>query len=122
VAEVRVDKWLWAVRVFKTRALATDACRAGHVKVNQAPAKPAHALRIGDRVAVNVRGWERDFEVVGLLEKRVGAPAAAECLVDYSPPPPEHERVPRPLFVRDPSAGRPTKRDRRELDRLRRGK
>lgn len=119
---MRVDKWLWSVRIFKTRALATDACRAGHVKVRGVAVKPAHPLKVGDRVAVNVRGWERDLEVAGLIEKRVGAPVAAECIVDHSPPPPEPERLPAPLFMRDPSAGRPTKRDRRELDRLRRGK
>ncbi len=114
-----MDRWLWSVRVFKTRSQATDACRAGHVRINRASAKPAHAVRTGDRVVVNTGGWERDLEVVRLVDKRVGAPAAAVCVVDRSPPPPPHEQKPVPLFSRDPAAGRPTKRDRRNLDRFR---
>jgi ribosome-associated heat shock protein Hsp15 len=76
-------------------------------------------VRIGDRVAVKVDGWERDLEVAGLVDKRVGAPAAAACIVDHSGPPPAREQVPAPLFARDPSTGRPTKRDRRSMQRLR---
>ena len=116
---MRLDRWLWSVRMFKTRSQATDACRAGHVHVNRAAAKPAHPVRVGDRVVFKVDGWERDLEVAGLVDKRVGAPAAAVCVVDHSGPPPAREPVLAPLFGRDPSAGRPTKRDRRNLDRFR---
>lgn len=117
--QVRVDRWLWSVRVFKTRSQATDACRAGHVRVNRASAKPAQPLKVGDRVMVRLDGWDRELEVAGLIDKRVGAPAAAECIVDHSPPRPAREPRLEPLFARDPSAGRPTKRDRRDLDRFR---
>jgi ribosome-associated heat shock protein Hsp15 len=114
----RVDKWLWAVRVFKTRTLATDACRAGHVKVNRAAAKPATVVRPGDTVEANCDGRERVLEVTGIIEKRVGASVAAACYVDHSPPPPPANTQP-PNFARDRGAGRPTKRDRRQLDRAR---
>ena len=113
----RVDKWLWAVRLYKTRSAATEGCAAGHVKVNGAPAKAAHPVRVGDRVEAYVHGRQRILEVVQVIEKRVSAPLAAEALVDHSPPPPEKEWY--LDFARDPGAGRPTKKDRRALDRLR---
>jgi ribosome-associated heat shock protein Hsp15 len=116
----RVDQWLWGVRMFKTRTLATDACRGGHVKVNGSPAKPATPVRAGDRVEAFVHDRHRDLEVVRAIDKRVGAAVAAECLVDHSPPPPPREEALAPLFSRERGAGRPTKRDRRDLDRLRR--
>lgn len=118
VEEVRVDKWLWAVRLYKTRSLATDAVRGGHVKVNGSPAKAATPVKVGDRVVAHVADRERDLEVVQLIEKRVGAPLAAEAVVDHSPPAPPRDLV-APAFLRDAAAGRPTKRDRRQLDRLR---
>ena len=118
VEETRVDRGLWAVRLYKTRSMATDACRGGHVKVNGTTAKPATTVRVGDRVVAHAHGRERIFEVVEILDKRVGAPLAAQAIVDHSPPPPEREFV-APAFVRDPAAGRPTKRDRRQLDRFR---
>lgn len=114
----RVDKWLWAVRVTKTRSLATAACQAGHVEVNGEAAKPATKVTEGDLVTVRAGGRERRLEVVRIIEKRVGAPIAAECLIDRSPPPPDPERV-GPAGVRERGAGRPTKRDRRAIDRLR---
>lgn len=113
----RVDVWLWAVRLFKSRSVATEACRGGHVRVNGAPAKPGARVRPGDRVEVRVNGRARDLEVVKVLDKRVGAPEAAECLIDRSPPSAERDEH---VFDRDRGAGRPTKRDRRQLDRLRR--
>jgi len=117
----RVDRWLWAVRLYKTRSVATDACRGGHVKVNGASAKPATPVRVGDRVEAYAHGRERIFEVVALIDKRVGAPAAAACLVDHSPPPPPREESLLPPFLRPAGTGRPTKRDRRRLDQFRDG-
>ena len=115
----RVDRWLWAVRIYKTRGAATDACRGGHVRVNGSPAKPAASVRVGDRVDAKVHGRLRSLEVARVIDKRVGAPLAAECLVDHSPPPPPSgEREPA-VFTRDRGAGRPTKRERRQLDRFR---
>lgn len=115
----RVDKWLWSVRLYKTRSAATDACNGGHVKVNRVAAKPAAPVRVGDRVEATVNGHTRVLEVARIIEKRVGAPLAAECFVDHSPPPPPREEKLLPLFSRDPGAGRPTKKDRRTLDRFR---
>lgn len=111
----RVDRWLWAVRVYKTRSDATAACNGGHVEVGGRSVKPAHKVRVGDRVRA-VRG-RRDFvlEVTRVVDKRVGAPVAAECYVDHSPPPPERIRS-TPHAVRDPGTGRPTKKERRQLD------
>lgn len=119
-ASARVDKWLWGVRMFKTRELATDACRGGHVRVNGRPAKAATPVRPGDVVEAVVHGRERILEVVRPIEKRVGAAVAAECMVDNSPPPPSREEDPF-VLTREPGTGRPTKRDRRTLDRFRRG-
>lgn len=114
----RVDRWVWAVRLYKTRSAATEACRAGHIRVNGSPAKAATPVRVGDRVGARLHGRDRVLEVARVIDKRVGAPIASECLVDHSPPPPA--RDPDGLaFLRDPSAGRPTKKDRRQLDRFR---
>lgn len=109
------------MRVLPTRSAATDACRAGHVRVNEAPAKPATTVRCGDLVALRLRGAERLLEVVRVIDKRVGAPLAAECLVDRSAPRPSSSALPAP-FLRDRGAARPTKRDRRRLDRLHQGR
>ncbi|MCF6525753.1 RNA-binding S4 domain-containing protein [Streptomyces sp. JJ36] len=116
---VRVDSWIWAVRLTKTRSLAASACRAGHVRINGERVKPAHSLRAGDQVRLRHAGRERIVVVRRLLRKRVGAPVAVEAYVDHSPPPPSRTETPA-AGVRDRGAGRPTKRDRRELERLRR--
>jgi ribosome-associated heat shock protein Hsp15 len=116
-ARVRVDRWLWAVRLFKTRGDATDACRGGHVRVNGKPAKAATSVAAGDLVVVRAHGLERTVEVRQLLEKRVGASLAAESYVDHTPPPPPREAR---VAERDRGAGRPTKRERRQLDRWQR--
>lgn len=113
----RLDVWLWSVRLFKTRSLATDACKGGHIRVNDKPVKPAQQLKVGDRVTWRQPGWVREFEVTQLLTKRVGAPVAVTCYVDHSPERPAHLSA--PVARRDRGAGRPTKKDRRALDRLR---
>lgn len=114
----RVDKWLWAVRMFPTRTAATNGCHAGHVQVNDASAKPATSVKAGDRVSVTGHGHTRVLEVVRLIDKRVGAAVAAECYIDHSPPPPPRE-FDAPFLVRDRGTGRPTKKDRRRLDQFR---
>ncbi|MCW4384250.1 S4 domain-containing protein [Salinibacterium sp. SYSU T00001] len=114
----RVDSWLWAIRVYKTRSAATTACRAGHVRVGGERAKAAQTLRVGDEVRVRIAGFDRTFIVRRLLVKRVGAPEAATAYDETTPPPPP--RVERPATpMRDRGAGRPTKRERREIERLR---
>ncbi|MBG7603197.1 MAG: RNA-binding S4 domain-containing protein [Actinobacteria bacterium] len=114
----RVDQWLWSIRMTKTRSDAAAACRGGHVKVNDKSAKPSTAVKIGDRVEAKIHDRDRILEVVKLIVKRVGATVAVDCYVDHSPPPPPKEEYV-PVFQRDRGAGRPTKRDRRQLDRLR---
>jgi ribosome-associated heat shock protein Hsp15 len=114
----RVDAWLWAVRIYKTRSLATTACRAGHVRVNGERAKAAQPVRPGDELRVRIAGFDRILVVRDPIAKRVGAPQAAAAMEDRTPPPPPREEfafVP----VRDRGAGRPTKRERRDIDRLR---
>jgi len=115
---VRVDRWLWAVRLFKTRSAAAAACRGGHVRVNDTRAKPAAPVKVGDRVSARVGDRERVVEVTCLVDARVGAAVSAECLVDHSPPASPRE-APAPVPRRDRGAGRPTGRDRRQLDRAR---
>ncbi|WP_377268085.1 RNA-binding S4 domain-containing protein [Peterkaempfera sp. SMS 1(5)a] len=115
---VRVDSWIWSVRLTKTRSMASSACRAGHVKVNGDRVKAAHPVRPGDEVRLFHAGRERIVVVSRVVRKRVGAAAAADCLVDKSPPPPPREEVVA-VGIRDRGAGRPTKRDRRDLERLR---
>jgi ribosome-associated heat shock protein Hsp15 len=111
-----VDVWLWAVRIYKTRSASTAACRGGHVRVNRAPAKASTPVKVGSRVEAFVER-PRILEVAVVIDKRVGAAVAATCLVDQSPPAPK--RQPR-VAVRERGSGRPTKRERRDLDRLRR--
>ena len=115
----RVDRWLWAVRLAKTRADAATACRGGHVRVNDTPAKPATPVKPGDTVRTRVYEIPRIVEVTKIILRRVGAPEAVTCYVDHTPPPPPPEERPAPVAVREPGAGRPTKRDRRMIDALR---
>lgn len=118
---VRLDKWLWAVRVFKTRTLAAEACRGGHVRVNEDPAKPAREIRVGDVVVVRREDLTRTLRVKGLIEKRVGGALVPENLEDLTPPE-EYERARQraanSALSRAPGSGRPTKKERRLLDQL----
>jgi len=118
-APARVDSWLWAVRLVKTRSAATALCKAGHVRINGDRAKPAQHVAPGDEVRFAVEGGPARIVIVrdaGLV-KRVGAPIAQAAYDDESPPPPPPEER---LFlgVRDRGAGRPTKRDRRDIEKL----
>ncbi|HWG15740.1 MAG TPA: RNA-binding S4 domain-containing protein [Streptosporangiaceae bacterium] len=116
----RVDSWIWSVRLVKTRSAAASACRAGHVRVNDTRVKPSHTIRPGDEIRVRQEDRERIVEVVRVISKRVSAPAAAECYADHSPPPPPREHSV-PVADRDRGAGRPTKRDRRTMEKWLRG-
>jgi ribosome-associated heat shock protein Hsp15 len=117
--DVRIDKWLWAVRVFKTRSLATDACRSGRVKINGYPNKPSHDVKIGETIVVQKDELTRTYKVLGILQQRVGAPIAKEFVEDLTPAA-ELNKKREPNFVapmyRPKGAGRPTKKDRRALD------
>ncbi|MGA2174337.1 MAG: RNA-binding S4 domain-containing protein [Verrucomicrobiota bacterium] len=117
---VRLDKWLWAVRVFKTRSLAAAACRQGRVTISGQPAKPAREVRINDLIVVLKDNLTRTFKVLQLLDHRVGAPKAREFVQDQTPASEfEKARAPafRPIGYRPKGAGRPTKKERRILDR-----
>lgn len=118
--KVRIDKWLWSVRIFKSRTLATNACKSGRVKVEQAPIKASGSVEVGHTVQVRKNGFDLEFRVLKLIEKRVGATLAVECYEDLTPP--EELNKFRNWFVgkgqsevRAKGTGRPTKKDRREL-------
>ena len=119
--KIRIDKWLWSVRVFKSRTLATNACKSGRVKIEEAPVKASASVEVGQTVQVRKNGFDLEFRVIKLIEKRVGATLAVECYEDLTPP--EELNKFRNWFVgkgqaemRERGTGRPTKKDRREID------
>lgn len=115
--KVRIDQWLWATRHLKSRSLATAAAKAGHVRINGEPVKPSSPVRIGDEIRLRINGQEKILLVTKLIIKRVGAPEASQCYTDNTP---ERVKVYMPnLFIRERGAGRPTKKERREMERLR---
>lgn len=121
--KIRVDKWLWAVRIFKSRTLAGNTVRQGKVRVNDSSVKPSTSVSVGDRVTVQKNGFSLQFEIVKLIEKRVGAPIAITCYVDHTPP--EELMKYKDWFVgkigtefREKGSGRPTKRNQREISRF----
>jgi len=113
---VRIDKWLWAVRLFKTRSQATDACRAGKVKINDDAVKPSRELKTDQVVSIHLGPITKTVKVIQLLEKRVGAKLVPDYMQDLTPAEEYHKLE---LIRENPLAkrkGRPTKRDRREID------
>ncbi|USR79958.1 RNA-binding S4 domain-containing protein [Arcanobacterium pinnipediorum] len=114
---VRIDLWLWSVRQTKTRSLATSECKAGHVRINGNVAKPSSPVKIGDEVRYRFQGFDRVLQVSALITKRTSATQAQLCYIDKSP---HRPKVYVPLFTRERGTGRPTKKERRELDRIRR--
>lgn len=119
--KVRIDKWLWSVRVFKSRTIATDACKEGKVKFNGVTAKSSQLIQVGDRLEVKKEGFTMHYKVLNLIEKRVGAPIAQACYEDLTPP--EELNKYKEWFVgkagaeyRERGAGRPTKKERRVID------
>jgi ribosome-associated heat shock protein Hsp15 len=119
---VRIDKWLWAARFFKTRSLATDAIDKGKIQLNGEHTKPAHPVKVGDRLAINNGASEWEVLVAALSEVRGSAPVAQTLYAEteQSIRKRQHEAEQRKLF-REPGTtlkGRPTKRDRRQLDQL----
>ncbi len=121
--KVRIDKWLWSVRIFKTRTLATDACKSGKVKIDDTSVKPSYLLQRDEIVQVRKNGFNLVFKVKDLIQKRVGAPIAQTCYEDLTPQ--EELNKYRDWFVgkaaaelREKGAGRPTKKERREIERF----
>ncbi len=117
----RLDAWLWAVRMYKTRSLATSAVRGGHVRVDDGLAKASQAVVTGQVIRLRGDQHERVIEVVDpSLAKRVGAPIAQRAYIDRTPELPKPiDQMQGRVAVRDRGAGRPTKRDRRAIERLR---
>jgi ribosome-associated heat shock protein Hsp15 len=119
--KLRIDKYLWAIRIFKTRTLAADACKAGRVKLDSQNIKPSHEVRVGEIYQVS-KGIDRKvLKVTGLLEQRADAKTVIDFYEDITPV--EQTQAFKsmfhaPILKRDRGAGRPTKRDRREIDDL----
>jgi ribosome-associated heat shock protein Hsp15 len=118
LASVRIDKWLWAARMFKTRSAASTACSAGHVKMAGESVKSSKLVKAGDHVDVLTAGGPRQLEVIALGERRGPAELAKTLYIDHTPPPPPNAEFMHEA-QRERGAGRPTKRDLRELRRLR---
>ena len=115
---MRIDKWLWAVRLYRTRSLATAACRAGVVKIDARPVKPSREVKLGELIVARTGDIHRSVKVLGLLEQRVGAQIVKTFAEDLTPPSEFTKRADAPLpplFHRPKGAGRPTKKDRRAL-------
>lgn len=121
IANTRIDRWLWAVRQFKTRSLATSACRGGKVRVRDEKVKPSYGIKIGEIVEIQSGPITKVLKVVGLVERRVGAKRVAEFMEDLTPPEAYvllRQTAAQKVLHRDRGLGRPTKRDRREIERL----
>ena len=121
--KVRVDKWLWSVRIFKSRTIATDACKSNKVKINDKPVKASYMLSRGETLQVHKEGFNMVFKVVDLIEKRVSATLAEPCYENLTPP--EEMSKFKDWYVgkasaekRERGAGRPTKRERRTIDKF----
>jgi len=114
---VRIDKWLWMVRLFKTRSIATEACNAGKVKLNGENVKPSRDVRVGEVYEVHIGSLHKTVEVVGAPKSRVGAPLVPQYCTDLTPQS-EYDRMKtlKTQEFRPHGLGRPTKRERRQLD------
>lgn len=122
---VRLDSYLWAIRMYKSRSLASDAIKGNKVKLNDELVKAAHIVKIGERYTLSYpQGVKKIIEVTGIIEKRQSYDIAKENYIDHSPPIEKMERMPSVFFMpnmqRDRGAGRPTKKDRRDMDNFRR--
>jgi len=118
---IRIDKYLWAVRQFKTRTMAGDACRGGKVRLNGAPIKASREIKVGDTIEIATPGLTKVIKVLELLNNRVGAPKVPEFIQDITP----QDAIDQAKLVRqtnfekrDRGIGRPTKRDRRDIEAL----
>ncbi|MDZ7742086.1 MAG: S4 domain-containing protein [Bacteroidota bacterium] len=121
----RADKWLWSVRIFKTRSQATDACRKGKVKIDEQEVKPSREVRVGDIIKIDQKIFEKTVEVKELLDKRVSAKLVENYMNDLTP----QEEYDKPKLIRETNyeyrergAGRPTKKERRLIDYLKKKK
>lgn len=122
---IRIDKWLWTVRLFKTRSQATEACKSGKVSIDSKIVKPSRDVKAGDEISLNYNQFVKTVKVTGILKNRVSATIAAQNMEDITP---EEEYNKREMInatnyeYRDRGAGRPTKKDRRNISQLKRNK
>ena len=118
--EVRADTWLWAVRMYKSRTLASEAIKGGKVKLNGKNFKPAHLVKIGEKFILSIGSIKKIIEVVDYIEKRGSFELAQKYYIDHSPKPDKNETLPSAFFKvnikRDKGSGRPTKKDRRDIE------
>lgn len=119
--KVRIDKWLWSVRIFKTRTVATDACKGGKVIINNSIVKPSYIAKISDELTVKKNGFNFQYKIIELIDKRVGSPIALTCYEDITSP--DELKKYEAWFLagkkgefREKGTGRPTKKDRRLID------
>lgn len=122
--KLRIDKYLWAIRAFKTRSISTGACKAGRIKLNGQNLKPSHIVKPGEVYTVQKGSDRKIIEVIALLERRVDAKTAVTFYKDLTPLEETHaykSMFHTPNLSRDKGTGRPTKRDRREIDDLQEG-
>ena len=124
--KVRIDKWLWSVRIFKSRTVATDEVKSGKVKIDGNPVKASYLLQGGELLEVRKNGFNFQYKVVDLIEKRVGAPLAQKCYEDLTPQ--EELNKYNAWFAgkaaaeqREKGVGRPTKKERRNIDQFKKG-
>ena len=121
VAKIRIDKWLWAVRIFKTRSISTDACNSGKIKINGKSVKPSYGIKLNQILTVQKGIIKFVYQVNGLIEKRVSATIATRNVNDLTS---EEEKFKmkaastQPIGTRDKGKGRPTKKDRRNIEKL----
>ncbi len=117
--DLRIDKWLWCVRLFKTRSIAAEACRAGKIKHEGIPVKPSHEVKIGNIYDISIDQIHKIIEVKELLSNRIGAKLISNYFIDLTPQE-EYERIQTArqygFEKRDRGAGRPTKRERRDIE------
>ena len=121
MSEVRIDKYLWAIRIYKTRTDATDACKGGKIRINGLDIKPSKTVKVGDVITARKGSVTYTYKVVDLLERRVGAKLVENYALNQTPAE-ELEKLRAPIetffLKRDRGAGRPTKKDRRQMDLL----
>ena len=125
VAKIRIDKWLWAVRIFKTRSISTDACNSGKVKIDGKSIKASRAIKLNETITVQKGIVKFVYQVSGLIEKRVSAKIASENVNDLTSTEENFKMKAasaQPITTRDKGMGRPTKKDRRNIDKLKWGK
>lgn len=119
---IRIDKWLWATRVFRTRSQAIEACRAGHLRIDDQSVKPSRPVRVGDLIVATSEQITRTFRVIALLDRRVGANRVPEYLEDLTPAAEyarlREQRTAGPGMLWPKGLGRPTKKQRRALEQF----